>query len=657
MSTKKTGSCKKELEQAKESLMSCETHHRNLIDYMRNGYAYCRMVEEEGRPVDFIHEEVNKGYVELTGLDNVVGKRITEVLPGIAESHPEFLEKHIRVVETGIPEQFEIYLETLNKWFDINVYSPQKGYTVAMFDDITKRKQVEQALLVSERKFRSITEQMSEIVFVTDSGGYVTYVSPAIATIAGYMPHEVTGHLFTDFLAEEEIPGSVAQWNDVMLRQLTTQALEVKFRRKNGTFFFGDVHVHIYHENGFTGMIGVIHDTTERKRNEEEQKKLVRELIAAQEKAVENNRWKTEFLANISHDIRTPINGILGFSEFLKEPHLSGAEKTEYVGLIQKSSQQILNLINDLIDLSRIEAGETRPQVSPTPVNEILHDLCAFFRLQAEKKGLQLHCRPGLPDNESIIETDTSKLHQILTNLVQNAMKFTHTGSIDIGYTKKDTMLEFYVIDTGIGIPFDMKEEIFGRFRQVNEALPCNSEGSGLGLNISRVYVEMLGGTIWVKSDKNAGSKFFFTLPYTLPFSLIKQDTASLVKKSVFSFPSVTILIAEDDEICLLLLKNDLKDENITILSAVNGHEAVVMVDQYPEIKLVLIDIQMPLMDGYEATWLIKKLRPELPVIAQTAVATKDAITKAEKAGCDGFITKPINKQELLETITKQLNR
>ena len=391
MSTKKTGSCKKELEQAKESLISCETQHRNLIDYMRNGYAYCRMVEEEGHPVDFIHLEVNKGYEDLTGLNNVAGKRITEVLPGIAESNPEFLEKHKRVVDTGIPDQFEIYLETLKKWFDINVYSPQKGYTVAMIDDITRRKQ-----------------------------------------------------------------------------------------------------------------------------NEEEQKVLVRELIAAKEKAVENDKWKTEFLANISHDIRTPISGIFGFSDLLKDPHLSKGEQVEYAGLIHKSCEQMLHLINNFIDISCIEAGEAKPQVSQTPVNELLNDICAFFKPQAEKKGLELRCSPGLPDNESTIETDNVKLQLILTNLVQNAMKFTGAGSIEIGYTKKENMLEFFVIDTGIGIPADKKEEIFERFRQVYDAVTANSGGSGLGLNISRQYVEMLGGTIWVESETDAGSKFVFTLPFSL---------------------------------------------------------------------------------------------------------------------------------------------
>jgi PAS domain S-box-containing protein len=656
MSTKKTGKFKKELEQAKESLISCETQHRNLIDYMRNGYAYCRMVEEEGLPVDFIHVEVNKGYVELTGLTDVVGKRITEVLPGIAESNPEFLEKHIGVAETGIPDQFEIYLETLKKWFEINVYSPQKGYTVAIFDDITKRKQVEQALLVSERKFRSITEQISEIVFVTDSSGYVTYVSPAITTLAGYLPDEVMGHLFTEFLAEEEMPGILAQWNDSSLRQLSSQALEVKYQRKNGTFFNGDVHVQIYHENGFSGMIGVIHDTTERKHNEEEQKILVREVIVAKEKAVENDKWKTEFLANISHDIRTPISGIFGFSDLLKDPHLSKEEQREYADIIHKSSEQMLHLINNFIDISCIEAGEAKPQVSQTPVNELLHDIYAFFKPQAEKRGLELRCSPGLPDNESTIETDNVKVRLILTNLVQNAMKFTGTGSIEIGYTKKESVLEFFVIDTGIGIPADKKEEIFGRYRQVYDAGTANSEGSGLGLNIARLYVAMLGGTIRVESEQDAGSKFVFTLPYTLPFSLNKQDPVSLTEPYV-SFSSVTILIAEDDKVSFRLLKHYLKDENITILSAVNGHEAVVLVDYHPEINLVLIDLHMPLMDGYEATWLIKKLRPELPVIAQTAEATIETVKKVEKAGCDGFIMKPINKNELLEMIHELLNR
>ena len=330
----------------KQRSIAFETHHRNIIASSRSGYAYCRMVFEDGQPVDFIHEDVNEGYEQLTGLRNVVGRRISEVLPGISESNPEFLAKHIRVVESGIPDHFEIFLKELNKWYSSSLYSPKKGYSVAIFDDITDRK-----------------------------------------------------------LAENQL------------------------------------------------------------------KQELSELTTAKEKVEENDRLKTEFLAYISHEIRSPMTGILGFSELLKTRFLSSEEQVEYIDLIHRSGLRLLHLVNDLGNISSIEAGETRLQISETPVNELLRELNAFFKHEAKIKGVRLICTAPLSDGASIIKTDSAKLIQILTNLIQNALKFTSSGCIDFGYSRKNLFLEFYVIDTGIGIPFDMQERVFDRFLQVQKSL------------------------------------------------------------------------------------------------------------------------------------------------------------------------------------------
>jgi hypothetical protein len=526
-----------------------------------------------------------------------------------------------------------------------------------IIDDITERKLAEKALYSSERKFRSITEQMAQIVFVTNSAGYVTYVSPAIKQISGFTPEEVIGHTFTEFLVEEEISRVVEIFGDALSRHLTNQVLEVMYRKKSGSFFTAEVHAQYYQDREDSGMIGLIHDISDRKRNEKEKENILEELIAAKERAEESDRLKSAFLCNISHEIRTPMNGILGFSELLKEPHLSGKEQARYIELIEQSGERMLNLINDLLDISRIEAGETVLQITETPVNRLLHDLYAFFKPEADKKGLQLHCTTGLPDSECIIQTDTSKLNQILMNLVQNALKFTRTGGIDYGYILKDSLLEFYVIDSGIGIPVDMKIKIFERFRQVNNSLTRHHEGPGLGLSISKAYIAMLGGTIRVESEVDRGSAFFFTLPYNPPFSLKTEPLSPVTEKLTASLPGLTILIAEDDNVSRLLLAIYLKNEHITVLSAVNGHEAVEMVMHHPEIDCVLMDIKMPVMNGFEATKLIKQLRPDLPVIAQTAFTSKEEKKKAKTAGCDSVIFKPINRNELLEKMKRLLKR
>ena len=344
------------------------------------------------------------------------------------------------------------------------------------------------------------------------------------------------------------------------------------------------------------------------------------------------------------------MNGILGFSELLKDPQLSGEEQAEYINLIHESGQRMLNLVNDLMDISKIDAKEVKLEITETPVNQILRDLKAFFTLEANKKGLRLTCTTGLSDRESIIHTDSVKLNQIVTNLIQNALKFTPKGGIDFGYSKKESMLEFYCIDSGIGVPLDQKEKIFERFQQANISLTRNHEGSGLGLSITKAFVEMLGGKIRVETSEGAGSNFTFTLPYTPATPAVQQDVPPL-RLYTGKHPDLCVLVAEDDEVSALLLQRNFKNENITIILAENGWEAVNLVQLHPEINLVLMDIKMPLMNGYDAAKLIKQQRPDLPVIAQSAFTSNEERKKAKEAGCDNFITKPIKKRELLAMI------
>ena len=632
--------------------------------------------------------------------------------------------------------------------------------------DINDRKQAEQALQSSERKFRSITEQMAEMLFLTDSRGTLTYVSPAAEHLFGNLPHEMVGRPFADYLSGEDIEQAHSLFSETLLQQLPTRTVDLKFRRQNGSFFVGEVHFQFYMDNDTAGGIGMVYDITERKQADDqlkkmsaaveqspavvvitdshgtieyvnprftkltgysidetkgqnphilqsgltpksvytdlwktilsgtiwrgewqnkkkngelfwesvvisailnskgvitnfvavkeditEQKKMLEELVAAKEKAEESDRLKSAFLANISHEIRTPMNGILGFSELLKEPHLSGEEMAEFIDLIQKSGHRMLNLINDLIDISRIDAEETKVEISETPLNELLQEMIAFFKPNALSKGLRLTYTAGLSDSESLIETDSGKLTQILTNLINNALKFTIKGGVDFGYRKKGNMLEFYVIDSGIGIPAEMQDKVFDRFHQVDNSLTRGYEGAGLGLSISNSFVKLLGGKMLVESTDGAGATFSFTLPYNpvniLESSALQHENSGLCTQ--YSVRSFCILIAEDDPMSTLLLKRNFKDENFCIYCAENGWEAVELVRHHPEINLVLMDIKMPVMNGYEATRLIKHERPDLPVIAQSAFTSKEDRDKAREAGCDDFITKPISKSELLE--------
>ncbi len=515
--------------------------------------------------------------------------------------------------------------------------------------DVTKRKLAEDEL----KKLSVAITQSPAVVLITDPEGNIEYVNPAFSLLTEYGIEEVKGknpRILQSGLMPKEVHKNL--WDTVLSGEIWQG--EFYNRKKTGKLYWEHAVVSaIRDENGrITNFVAVKEDITEKK-------KLWNDLVEAKEKAEESGRLKSAFLANISHEIRTPMNGILGFSELLKQADLSGEEQQEYIDLIKESGERMLNLINDLIDISRIDAKVTKLEIIETSLNKLLLDQAQFFKLAFNNKGLRLQYTPGLSDEESIIETDVLKLNQILTNLLQNALKFTAKGEIDFGYTRKGDTLEFYVIDSGIGIPEEMRESVFDRFRQVDNSFSRPHEGAGLGLSISKGFVEMLGGTIRVESPESGGAKFLFTLPYNPSGAPNKLRPAA--DQAIPEFPvsesGKTILIAEDDKLSCILLKKSLKLDNVTFFAAINGKEAVELVECHPEIDLVIMDIKMPVMNGYDATMLIKQMRPGLPVIAQTAFASEDERIKAGKAGFDGFISKPVNMHELFKMIQALLER
>jgi len=282
----------------------------------------------------------------------------------------------------------------------------------------------------------------------------------------------------------------------------------------------------------------------------EEYKKINEELSTAKEKSEENDRLKSTFLANMSHEIRTPMNGILGFASLLKKPTLTGEKQQEYIRIIEKSGTRMLNIINDIINISKVESGQMEVSISETNVNEQIEYIYTFFKPEVEQKGIQILFKNNLPAKEAIIKTDREKVYAILINLVKNAVKYTSEGTIEFGYIKKGKYIEYYVKDTGYGICKEQLGIIFQRFRQGSESLARNYEGSGLGLFISKAYVEMLGGKIWVESENGKGSVFYFTIPYNAVSDnnvVITNKISSEIEDEQIN--NLKILIAEDDEI------------------------------------------------------------------------------------------------------------
>jgi CheY-like chemotaxis protein len=344
---------------------------------------------------------------------------------------------------------------------------------------------------------------------------------------------------------------------------------------------------------------------------------------------------------------------------------LTDKERKSYIEIIHQSGKQLLNIINDILDISKIEVGQIQINEENCSLNDMLDELMGLFKPKTiDKKNILLEVHKELSDNESVVKTDGVRVRQILTNLINNAIKFTSRGYVEFGYLivpsddsidGSPTSIEFYVKDTGIGIPDSKREIIFDRFRQSDESHTRKFGGTGLGLAISKGFVELLGGKIWHESIENSGSTFYFTIPYKAGNpDIINKIEAKLI--SQYTWQDQKILLVEDDEISFKYLQKILNKTGLQIIRAVSGYDAVSICDRHRDISLVLMDIQLPGMNGYQATQRIREICPNLPIIAQTAHALPEDKQKSMDAGCNDYISKPIKRQLLLAKIDNILH-
>lgn len=384
------------------------------------------------------------------------------------------------------------------------------------------------------------------------------------------------------------------------------------------------------------------------------------ELVAAKEKAEESDRLKSAFLSNLSHEIRTPMNAVIGFSNLLRSKDLNEEENLEYLDIIDKSGGDLVLIIDDLIEMSKIDAHQVEPKYKSVNIETCVRDLFETIKItipKSKKIVFEIIENPKPPLFDII--TDEVKLKQILTNLLTNAIKFTDDGSVTFGYeiNKATKNIIFTVKDTGLGIDKANQKNIFDRFKRVENDIAIKVGGLGLGLAISKAYVEMLQGTIYLESNVGKGSVFTFSLP--LKFDKHPRAVLEVIKNSetLDANHVGTILIAEDDNINYLLFEKIIHLKNYTILRAINGQEAVAICTNNPNIDLILMDIKMPIMSGYEALKLIQPIRPNLPIIAQTAFSSLEDKDKIFEAGFSGYITKPLNKEKLFELINQFMKK
>jgi signal transduction histidine kinase/CheY-like chemotaxis protein len=378
-------------------------------------------------------------------------------------------------------------------------------------------------------------------------------------------------------------------------------------------------------------------------------------LSSLKDKAEESDRLKTAFLSNMSHEIRTPMNCILGFIQLLEQEDYTPEERRQYMSMVISSGNQLLAIINAILDISRIENNQMMLQKDHFDLNNLLEKLLISFNIEKQKNGksnLVIELKKGISGEQSHIYCDRVRLEQILNNLLSNALKFTFSGKITFGYTCEKENLLFFVQDTGVGISAQNQEIIFERFRQEEETHTKSFGGTGLGLPISKGLVELMGGKMWLTSEKGIGSTFYFTLPDIIRHDTMPTDKETAPHTQKVNLSGKTILVVEDVPENIELISTMLKPTHANILRADNGQVAVNLCRDNPSIDLVLMDIQMPVMNGYDATKEIKGRRPELPVIALTAYAFDKDKKRSVEAGCNDFLAKPILKRDLLRKVS-----
>jgi len=381
-----------------------------------------------------------------------------------------------------------------------------------------------------------------------------------------------------------------------------------------------------------------------------ERSRMIQVLISAKEKAEESDRLKTAFLANISHEIRTPMNGILGFLELLTDPGIDDQQRELYLDIMNKSGQRLLATINDIVEISKIEAGQIEVYESEVKINEVLDYHHQVFSKMASDKNIDL-IRSYLPELEdNCILTDKFKLEGILTNLLNNAVKFTKSGKIEFGNYIKEGFMIFFVKDTGMGIPPEKIKTIFDRFVQGDLSITRPYEGSGLGLSIVKAYLDKMGGKIWVESTLGVGSTFYFSIPYKpvrKKSNKIDISIKHIEKRNI----NAKILIAEDDEVSYEYIKTILGQEPLELIHCNNGDDAVKIAREIKDISLILMDIKMPGINGLDAVRLIRSFNKQIPIIALTAYAFSNDRDEAIRSGCNDYLSKPVNRINLVNKI------
>jgi len=636
---------------------------RDLMDHIAESEAQFRaafMVSPDSITISRLSDGkyvlVNKKFQELTGYpeEQILGKTSYELKLWVNKKDRNDFAQKLR--EKNTLNNYETVFKN-NRGKKANVLIASRVINLAgephilsITRDITDRKRTEEEIRLLSRT----VEQNPLSVIVTDVDGTITYVNKKFSEVSGFSRQEVIGQNPRILKSGQMADDLYKDLWDTISKGMEWQG-EMVNKKKNGNLFWELVSISpVLNDHGkVTHFVAIKEDISERKIVEEQ-------LRLAKEKAEESNQLKSEFLANLSHEIRTPMNGIIGFASLLEEDEDQSPDtRSNYIRIIINSTQQLLRIITDILEISKLETHQVPLNEREVNLNSILMEIFSIFDLRAKEKKLSLHLKKGLNDRAAVVLIDDSKLHKILDNLLENALKFTNKGYVELGYQLRGNLLEFYVKDTGIGIRPEMKEIIFERFSQEEKELSRKVGGLGLGLSIAKANAELMGGSIKVGSEKGKGSTFYIRIPYKPVYPDALSEERIKKNKTAEENDGCTFLVVEDDEVNYQYLEILLKKMNqgFNILHAINGEEAVGFCKDNLNICMVFMDIKMQGMSGLEATRILKKLNPTLPVIAQSAFVSSKDQQRAYEAGCDTFISKPISADDFYAVIESFLNK
>lgn len=592
------------------------------------------------------------GYVIKTGKAQLIDVEKEKELTRLGEIEPVGTPG---VSWLGVPLKIKnkiIGVYVIQSYTEDVVYTEEDVHILEFVSDqiatAIERKRDQDRLRDNQEKQRRIFESSPDPIIVVDKNALIIDYNSALLEELNISNEPIVGQNVFHFIDKKFWRKAIESFNQTW-EEGYIKNLEFLVHTVDGSRFEAEVATGaMYTQKGEPdSMVIMIKNIQERKEAE-------RNLTEAKEKAEEADRLKTAFLSNMSHEIRTPMNAIVGFSDLLSDKSVSEDDRNEFIAQINLGADNLMHLIDDIIDISKIEAGQIQVINSDCNINELVNEQLVMFQEnlgRLDKSHLDLRLNWQWPNESLTVNTDPFRVKQIISNLINNAIKFTDTGFVELGVQKQNKSVYFYIKDSGIGIDKDKQSIIFDRFRQGHVSKAKLYGGTGLGLAISRNLTHLLGGEIGVSSEKGKGSEFWFTLPADIVKIGVKR-TIKAKNTSSRNWKGKNILVAEDDYSNFLLISESLKGTNAEIIWAKDGRETMdIFKERGEDIHLILMDIHMPILSGYDCTREIKKEKPDLPIIAQTAYAMSGERELSFEAGCDDYISKPIQVDQLLEMI------